>query len=156
MRDPPVAAVEDVVPAVGAVVRERDPTDERILVVRDRASGEWTVPFGRVESGESVRETVRREVREEAAVDVTIDRLAGVYSAPDTQVFRHRSGRVLQFVVTFVVCSPAGDPDDGDGDPAPDGEETDRARYVTRDALPAMEPVDEWVRDALDGATTLR
>lgn len=148
MSDPPaVEAIEDVVPAVGAVVVH----DDRVLLVRDRASGDWTPPFGRVEPGESVRETVRREVREEASVRVTVDRLAGVYSHPDTQVFEHRSGRVLQFVTTFVVCSPLDDPT-----PAPDGEEVDRARLVDRAALPEMVPVGEWVENALAGETTLR
>ena len=144
----PTQPIEDVVPAVGAVV-VRDPgpgTGERVLLVRSRARGEWLVPFGRVEPGESVRETVRREVREEASVQVSVDRLAGVYSAPDTQVFEHRSGRVLHFVTTFVVCSPV-----TDAAPAPDGEETDRARFVARDELPEMGFVGEWVRTALSG-----
>ncbi len=149
--DPSGAVIEDVVPAVGAVVvRERAPVD-RVLVVRDRTSGDWQVPFGRVEPGESVRETVRREVREEASIRVSVDRLAGVYSAPDTQVFEHRSGRVLHFLTTLVVCSPV-----EDDAPTPDGEETDRARFVARDALPEMAFVGEWVRDALAGETTLR
>lgn len=155
MTDPD--AIEAVVPAVGAVVVR----DDRVLVVRDVARAEWMVPFGRLESGESVRETVRREVREETSVAVRVDRLAGVYSHPDTQVLEHRSGRLLQFVTTLVVCSVVG----GDGsdsgpepepEPEPDGEEVDRARFVSRAALPEMEPVGEWVRDALAGETTLR
>jgi len=153
-RDGDAGSIEDVVPAVGAVVVRDGPAVDQVLVVRDRASGEWLVPFGRVEPGESVRETVRREVHEEASIRVSVDRLAGVYSAPDTQVFEHRSGRVLQFVTTFVVCSPV---EDGDRpEPTPDGDETDRARFVARDAMPEMDPVGEWVRDALAGETTLR
>lgn len=141
-------AIEDVRPAVGAVVVH----EGELLVIRDRASGEWMLPFGRLEPGESVRETVRREVREEAGVAVGVDRLAGVYSRPDTQVYEHRSGRLLQFVTTLVVCSVTED----DPTPEPDGEETDRARFVARADRPAMDFLDDWVRDALDGRTTLR
>jgi len=157
----PVEEVEDVVPAVGAVVVDRADGDaggddtatrqDRVLVVRDRGREAWAVPFGRVEPGESVRETVRRELQEEVSIQVRVDRLAGVYSAPDTQVFEHRSGRVLQFVTTLVVCSPV-----DAADPTPDGVENDRARFVPRDALPEMGFVGEWVRSALAGETTLR
>jgi len=145
----PATEIESVVPAVGAVVRDGG----RVLVVRDRARGDWLVPTGRLEPAESVREAVRREVREEAAVESRVDRLAGVYSDPSTQVFEHRSGAVNHFVTTLAVCSV---PDAAGPDPAPDGEETDRARFVARGDLPEMDPVGDWVEAALAGETVLR
>lgn len=147
------AEIADVVPAVGAVVStagtdaDADGGDEQVLLVHSRARDAWTVPFGRVDPGESVRQTVRREVREEASVTVRVDRLAGVYSDPETQVFEHRSGRLLQFVTTLVVCSPV----ESTSSPEPDGDEVDDAAFVSRQRLPEMPPTGEWVRAALDG-----
>ncbi len=103
------------------------------------------IPFGRCETGESVRETVRRELREETSLNVRVDRLAAVYSAPSTQAYEHRSGRVLQFVTTLVVCSPVDDPT-----LEPGGEEVDQAQFVPRDELPDMAFLNDWVADALD------
>lgn len=63
--------------AVGAIVLDRG---ELLVVRRDRepARGQWSLPGGRVEWGESVREAVVREVREETGIDVDLEGLAGI------------------------------------------------------------------------------
>jgi len=57
---------------VGAVVSD----GQRVLLVRE--DGRWSVPGGGVEPGEGLREAVRREVREETGVRVTVDGLRAV------------------------------------------------------------------------------
>lgn len=63
--------------AVGAIVLEKG---EILLVRRDRepARGLWSLPGGRVEWGESLREACAREVREETGCDVDVEGLAGI------------------------------------------------------------------------------
>ena len=61
---------------VGAVVIR----DECLLLVRrghGPAAGEWSVPGGRVETGETLAEAVVREVAEETGLDVVCDELVG-------------------------------------------------------------------------------
>ena len=56
--------------------------DKRILLVKRRTvpfKGYWALPGGRVEAGESVEETVVREVKEETGLDVAIVRKIGEY-----------------------------------------------------------------------------
>ena len=48
--------------------------------------GKWVVPGGYVDLGEPVEAAAVRETREEANIDVSIDRLLGVYSYPDSEV----------------------------------------------------------------------
>jgi ADP-ribose pyrophosphatase YjhB (NUDIX family) len=63
--------------AVGAIVLEKG---ELLMVRRDRepAKGQWSLPGGRVEWGESLREAVAREVREETGVEIDVEGMAGI------------------------------------------------------------------------------
>ena len=56
---------------VGAIARQGDAL---LLIERGRgaAIGEWSVPGGRVEFGESLAEAVRREMAEETGLDVVV------------------------------------------------------------------------------------
>lgn len=52
----------------------------RLLVVRrgyGRAAGEWSVPGGRVEAGETLAEAVVREMAEETGLEGVCDRMIG-------------------------------------------------------------------------------
>jgi 8-oxo-dGTP diphosphatase len=62
--------------AVGAVCVH---ADALLLVRRGRgpAAGEWSVPGGRVERGETLHEAVVRETFEETGLEVVVDRFLG-------------------------------------------------------------------------------
>lgn len=59
---------------------------QRILLTRRADNGQWCLPGGRMESGESVAEACEREVLEETGLIVQVKRLVGVYSHPDQLV----------------------------------------------------------------------
>jgi 8-oxo-dGTP diphosphatase len=74
---------------VGAVVLDRG----RVLLVRrggQPSSGRWSLPGGLVELGETTADAVRREIREECGIDITVAGLAGVVD----RVTRDAEGRV--------------------------------------------------------------
>ena len=57
----------------------------KILLCRraiDPRKGFWTLPAGFMEQGETVEEAARREAREEANAEISIDRILAVYSVP--------------------------------------------------------------------------
>jgi ADP-ribose pyrophosphatase YjhB (NUDIX family) len=57
--------------------------DGRIVLVRRRDNGCWSLPGGMIEWGEDIPTTIVRELQEETGLQVTqIGRLVGVYSAP--------------------------------------------------------------------------
>ena len=58
----------------------------RILLTRRADNGQWCLPGGRMESGESAAEACEREVFEETGLSVRVKRLVGVYSQPDQLV----------------------------------------------------------------------
>ncbi|MBA2506044.1 MAG: NUDIX domain-containing protein [Thermoleophilaceae bacterium] len=66
------------VPAVQGWV-ERDGEFLILKRAREPQKGRWDMPGGFVEPGEHPEETVRRELMEETALSVVVERLVGVY-----------------------------------------------------------------------------
>lgn len=58
----------------------------RIFLTRRADNGQWCLPGGGMESGESVTEACEREVWEETGLRVRVKRLVGVYSHSDQLV----------------------------------------------------------------------
>lgn len=63
------------VSVAGIVVRD----DGRVLVIRRDDNGHWEAPGGVLELDETFESGVRREVLEETGLEVTVERLTGVY-----------------------------------------------------------------------------
>lgn len=70
------------VQCVGAVIR--DESGRMLLILRGHEPGKglWSVPGGRIESGETDEEAVVREVAEETGLRVTCGRLLGTAELP--------------------------------------------------------------------------
>ena len=55
----------------------------RVLLTKRQDNGQWCLPSGGVEPGESVAKGCEREVLEETGLSVRVKRFVGVYSHPD-------------------------------------------------------------------------
>lgn len=93
-------------PVVGtAIVGRTD--DGRYLLIRRGDSGDWALPGGTLEWGETLTNTVTREMAEEAGVErMEIGRLVGVYSAP----FRDPRFHAVTVVVEARIEAPVRPP----------------------------------------------
>ena len=75
----------------------------KILLTRRLDNGQWRLPSGGVEAGESPSEAVIREVLEETCLRVRVKRLVGVYSDPN-QLVMYADGVKVQIVaIRFEV-----------------------------------------------------
>ncbi|BBZ31735.1 NUDIX hydrolase [Mycolicibacterium confluentis] len=63
------------VSVAGVVIRD----DGRVLVIKRDDNGHWEAPGGVLELDESFEAGVQREVLEETGLEVTVERLTGVY-----------------------------------------------------------------------------
>jgi len=63
-----------------AIARDRG---GRVLLVRRADDGNWELPGGRVEVGETMSAAVRREVFEEAGITIALTGVSGIYSDPE-------------------------------------------------------------------------
>jgi ADP-ribose pyrophosphatase YjhB (NUDIX family) len=89
-------------PSVSAVIFDGR---GRLLLQQRSDGGQWGLPGGSVEIGESVHDAVIREVREETGLQVTVLRLIGVYSEPALQVVRYPDGNVWHYVNVCFECA---------------------------------------------------
>lgn len=94
-------------PVVGVVAAARTP-DGRWVLIRRGDTGEWALPGGTLEWGETLRQGLERELREEAGVRVlSLGELSGVYSRPDRDPRFHAVTVVVRARVTWPEGPPA-------------------------------------------------
>lgn len=99
--------------------------DRRVLLIHQAyAARNWEIPGGSGDPHESAEETAIRETREEAGVDVAIERLSGIYWDPANPAGMHH----FVFRAHLTPSSPAPQ--------VTDPVEIDDVRWFALDALP--------------------
>lgn len=128
---------------VGAVIVR---ADEVVLVRRGNEPnrGGWSLPGGMVELGETVRQAVEREAREETGLDVEAGEVLEIFDS----ILPDASGRTqYHYVLVDFLCRPKA------GELRASGDAAD-ARWVKRGDLPGFkisEMVARAVAKALSG-----
>ncbi len=111
---------------VGAVVVRGG----RALIIKrahEPRRGEWSLPGGLLELGESLQDAVRREIKEETSLDVSVGPILETFD----RVHRDEAGRIrYHFVIVDFVCWA----DEGEAMP---GSDADDVAWVTGSELEA-------------------
>ena len=124
-QDPSTPTAHDVLPAAFAAVRN---SAGGLLLVRRIDDGNWELPGGRIEVGESAGQAVAREVAEESGITIELTGLAGVYSDPTHVLVDPDATLHQQLALCFhAVPTPHTDRDQ----PRPDDIETDAAAWFS-------------------------
>jgi 8-oxo-dGTP pyrophosphatase MutT (NUDIX family) len=79
----------------------------RILLTRRADNGQWCLPGGAMDPGESAAEACEREVLEETGLRVRVKRLVGVYSHPD-QLVVYKDGNKAHIVALHFEAEVIG------------------------------------------------
>lgn len=106
-------------------------SDSLLMVKRGVDPGKdlWSVPGGRVESGEYIEEALRREVKEETGLDIEIDRLIGLL-----EVVGEPHYVILDFLATVPEKT----------EPTP-GDDAAAARWVPLDEVETLDCTPRFV-----------
>jgi ADP-ribose pyrophosphatase YjhB (NUDIX family) len=112
---------------VGAVIVK----ENRVLLIRRGQAplfGEWSLPGGVLECGETLREATIREAQEETGLIVQVGEMLGVYE----RVIRADDGRVrYHYVLIDFLCRPV----EGHLEAGSDAADV---RWFGREELPAL------------------
>jgi 8-oxo-dGTP pyrophosphatase MutT (NUDIX family) len=141
--DPNAPAPNSIVAAASAIVINEEGD---ILLHRRTDNGLWALPGGAMELGESIAETVVREVHEETGLRVTPKYVIAVYSDPG-HVFAYTDGEVRQEFSVCVSCEIV------DGELKISDESTE-VKFVSRNDIHRLDMhprVHARIADFLDG-----
>jgi ADP-ribose pyrophosphatase YjhB (NUDIX family) len=118
--DPAAPAATTMVPSANTVVVN---DSGEILLIRRSDNGNWALPGGGVELGESLAQAAVRETREESGIDCVITGISGIYTDPGHVILYTSNGEVRQECSIVLTARATG------GQPTPSAE-TSQVRWV--------------------------
>jgi 8-oxo-dGTP pyrophosphatase MutT (NUDIX family) len=144
--DPAAPKPNSLVPACGVLAVD---DAGRVLLQRRRDTGQWAIPMGKQELGETPSQCAIRETREETGIVTVVSGILGVYSDPGHIVAYDDDGEIRQEWELILIGRPVS------GSPTVNDEASD-VGWFTREELPALDihPT-QWrqLNDWIDGNT---
>ncbi len=96
--------------SVGCSVIIFDADGQKVLLTRRTDNGQWCLPGGRLDPGESVEECIIRETLEETGLHIRVIRLLGVYSNPHMIAVYADGNRWQVIAISFLAEVVGGEP----------------------------------------------
>ena len=75
--------------------------DNKLLLVNTRSSGKWFFPGGEVEIGESLEDTIKREVMEETGIEIEVEKFL---TFKQTYFYYDPFDQAFQNYAFFYIC----------------------------------------------------
>jgi ADP-ribose pyrophosphatase YjhB (NUDIX family) len=106
--DAEVPAANSLVPSVNVIVVNDEGS---ILMIRRTDNGNWAVPGGAVDLGESLAQAAVRETLEESGIECEVMGIVGIYSDPRHVILYTSNGQVCQeFSIVLTARALSGQP----------------------------------------------
>ncbi len=143
LNDPAAPEPNSLVPAAGVLAVDGH---GRLLLQRRRDTGQWAIPMGKQELGETVAQCAVRETLEETGVTVEVTGLLGIYSDPG-HIVAYSDGEVRQEYEVILTGRPVS------GQPAANNEAADVAWFTPAELSDLDIHPTQWrqLHDWLDG-----
>jgi 8-oxo-dGTP pyrophosphatase MutT (NUDIX family) len=105
--DPDAPAANSLVPSANVVVAD---DVGRILLIRRTDNGNWALPGGAMDLGETIVQAAEREVLEETGITCRVNGLVGIYTSPRHVLEYTSNGEVRQeFSIVFTATPVSGE-----------------------------------------------
>jgi ADP-ribose pyrophosphatase YjhB (NUDIX family) len=127
--DPAAPKANSVVPSANVIVVNGQ---GEILLIRRTDNGNWAVPGGGMDLGESITDTAIRETEEETGITCEITGLVGIYTSPRHVILYTSDGEVRQEFSIVFTARPVG------GELRPSGESSE-PQWVSPAAVPSLQ-----------------
>ena len=124
--DPHAPKANSLVPSVNCVVLNEA---GEILLIRRTDNGNWSLPGGAMDLGESLGQAAVRETLEETGIKVTLTGVSGLYSDPRHVLEYTSNGEVRQEFSIVFSAEPV------EGEPTPSSESS-HVEWVAPGAIP--------------------
>jgi 8-oxo-dGTP pyrophosphatase MutT (NUDIX family) len=124
--DPDAPKASTLVPSVNVVVINGAGD---VLLIRRTDNGNWALPGGAIDLGESVAQAAARETLEEAGIECVVTGIVGIYSDPKHVILYISNGEVRQEFSIVLTAQPLS------GRPTPSSESSE-VRWVPASELP--------------------
>jgi len=133
--DPNAPAANSMVPSVNVII-ENDGGE--ILLIERSDNGNWALPGGAIDLGESMSQAGVRETKEETGIDCEILNVIGIYTDPKHIILYTSNGEARQEFSILLRGRATG------GDPTPSSESTE-VHWVARAEIGQL-PMDRSMR----------
>jgi 8-oxo-dGTP pyrophosphatase MutT (NUDIX family) len=100
--DPRAPKPNSLVPACGVLTVD---STGRLLLQRRRDTGQWAIPMGKMELGETPTQCAIRETQEETGVLVEVTGILGIYSDP-AHIVVYSDGEIRQEYEVILLGRP--------------------------------------------------
>jgi 8-oxo-dGTP pyrophosphatase MutT (NUDIX family) len=118
--DPEAPEANSLVPSVNVIVVN---SAGEVLMIRRTDNGNWALPGGAIDLGESVAQAAVRETLEETGIECAVTGITGIYSDPRHVILYTSNGEVRQEFSIVLTARPLA------GQPTPSSESSD-VRWV--------------------------
>jgi 8-oxo-dGTP pyrophosphatase MutT (NUDIX family) len=144
LNDPNAPKPNSLVPAAGVLAVDQA---GRLLLQRRRDTGQWAIPMGKQELGETVTQCAVRETEEETGIKTEVTGLLGIYSDPGHVVYYDSDGETRQEYEIILLGRPLY------GKPAVNDEASDVGWFTVAelDGLDIHPTQRRQLRDWIDG-----
>lgn len=137
--DPAAPAANSMVPSTNVII-ENDAGD--ILMIRRSDNGNWAVPGGAIDLGESLAQAAVRETKEESGIDCEVIDVVGIYTDPKHIILYTSNGEARQEFSIVVRARAIG------GELATSSESSE-VRWIARSELGNLQ-MDRSMRRRID------
>ena len=147
--DPQAPKANSLVPSVNVIVVNGQ---DEVLMIRRSDNGNWAVPGGAVDLGESVPQAAIRETLEETGITCEVTGISGLYTDPRHIILYTGDGEARQEFSIVLTGRPVS------GEPTP-SDESREVRWVPKAELGGLtmdRSMRMRVRHFLDGDTEPR